>query len=167
MATYLQYKQQYQWCKIPQEFQPSNDIRSADPYYRYWPSSLLIVKFWNISIIAHHVRMRPLFGIAAKIWSTLLSDNIITINHLFFSENNGAVSLSRLLIIIYFKIILLLALMISLYFLTSLSLYIQREQSLGNWYLYHHIFKENKDLATDIFACVNNIKYWLWLISQW
>ena len=37
----------------------------------------------------------------------------------------------------------------------------------GNWYIYHYILKENKDLETDKSAHFKNSKDILWLIPQW
>ena len=51
--------------------------------------------------------------------------------------------------------------------LIYLSLYIQRDKSFGNWYLYHCISKEKKYLTTDKFTRLTNIKDQLWLIYQW
>ena len=45
------------------------------------PSPLLIVIFRNFSVIPHHGRVQPLFGIAAHIGRTFPSDHIIAINH--------------------------------------------------------------------------------------
>ena len=120
----------------------------------YHPISLLIVKFWKFSVIPHYGQVWPFFGISAKNWSMFQSDHMLTKNHRFIYLITMEPFHCHHCWLLYFGVIMLFFITISLYFLTSLSIYIQREQGFGNLYLYNYIYQENKVLATDIYITI-------------
>ena len=69
------------------------------------------------------------------------------------SEQYGFVPLPLLLIVIFWSFSVIPFYDLNL-LLTSFSLYIKKEQSFGNLYLYNYIYQENKVLATDIYITI-------------
>ena len=146
------------------------------------PISLLIVKIWKICNFSPWTCVTFLWDCCKHMKYVSKWPYDYYKSSFLISKHNGAISLSLLLIAIFWSFLVIISHDLTLLFnlfitiypnrtrfwkLIYLWIYIPREQIFGNWYIYQYISKEKKYPATDIFASFENIKARLWLIFQW